>query len=506
MFHPRLHLPELADKPAIIMADTGQTITYQELEDKANQIAHALRSLGIQNGDHIAMMLENHVQYLIIAWAIFRSGICLTPISYHLLEDETVYILNNCEAKLFLSSKKMEYIAVSSAKKADAVKYFYMLDGTANGYESFDDLIASHPTTPIEDEILGNTMLYSSGTTGQPKGVYTPPPGESIYEMNPILVTMGKTFKFGPHTVYLSPAPLYHAAPFFYNMVTLMFGGTSIIMSKFDPENSLAYIDKYKANYSQWVPIMFVRMLKMPQSIRDKYDISSMKLAIHAAAPCPVEIKEKMINWWGPVIFEYYGASEGLGMTAITSEEWLSHKGSVGKAVVGTPYILDDDGNELATGEIGNLYFTGGNEFKYHKEAEKTKNAYRPDGKRSVGDVGYLDKDGYLYLTDRKNFTIISGGVNIYPQEIENHLINHPKVTDVAVFGIPNEEFGQEVKAVIQPKNWEDANEELVSELFQYCREKLSRIKIPRSISFDPELPRKDNGKLYKRRIVEKYS
>ena len=506
MPHPRQHLPTLANKPAYIMADTGQAVTYQELEDQANQVAHAFRKLGIQAKDHVGMMLENHPKFIVIVWAAFRSGICLTPISYHLLEDETAYILENCEAKLFITSKKLEQIGAKTAQKATTVSHFYMLDGSTDQYQSFDDLLTSCPTTPIEDEQLGNSMLYSSGTTGQPKGVFVPPPSEDIYELSPSLIAMGENFKFGPHVIYLSPAPLYHAAPYYYNIVTMMFGGTSVIMSKFDPEKSLAYIEQYQANYSQWVPIMFVRMLKMEESIRAKYDVSSMKLAFHAAAPCPIEIKEKMIDWWGPVIFEYYGASEGLGMTAITSQDWLSHKGSVGRAIIGTPYIMDDNGEVLPAGEIGNVYFTGGNEFEYYKEEAKTKATILSGGKRSVGDVGYLDKDGYLYLTDRKNFTIISGGVNIYPQEIENHLINHPKVADVAVFGIPNEEFGQEVKAVVQPSNWADVGEELAVELTAFCREKLSRIKIPRSFSFDPELPRKDNGKLYKRRIVEQYS
>jgi len=506
MPHPREYLSNFPNKPAFVMADSGEAVNYQELEDRSNQVAHAFRSLGIRQKDHIGMMLQNHKMFMIISWAVFKSGICITPISHHLLEDEVAYILTNCEAKLFLTSKRMELIATKVASKVDHLEHFYMLDGSIEGFDSFDSLLSNFPITPIEDERLGNTMMYSSGTTGQPKGVYIPPQSESVYEMNPVLQSMGKNFKFGPHTVYLSPAPLYHAAPYYYNIVTMMFGGTSIIMDKFDPEKSLAYIEQYKANYSQWVPIMFVRMLKMDQAIRDKYDVSSMKLALHAAAPCPIPIKEKMIDWWGPVIFEYYGASEGLGMTAITSQDWLNHKGSVGKAIIGTPFILDDDGNELPSGEIGEVHFTGGNEFSYHKEEAKTKKAYQPDGKRSVGDIGYLDKDGYLYLTDRKNFTIISGGVNVYPQEIENHIINHPKVADVAVFGIPHEEFGQQVKAVIQPTNWDDAGDDLAQELISYCKEKLSKIKIPRSISFDPELPRKDNGKLYKRRIVEQYS
>lgn len=505
MPHPKVFAQTTPEKPAYIMANSGETVTYLDLEKRSNKVAHLIRKCGLKPLDHVAIMMENHIRFFEIIHGALRAGIIITPISTALLADEVNYILNNCEAKLFITTPK--YLSTAkSALKVENIQTFLMLDGITDGYQSFEAGIADLPETPIADEIAGTTMLYSSGTTGVPKGTYTPPHSENIEDDRPILASIGKNFQYGPHVTYLSPAPLYHAAPLAYNLVNLMHGGTSIIMEKFDAEKSLAFIEKYKTNYSQWVPIMFVRMMKLPESVRKKYDVSSMKLALHAAAPCPIEIKEQMINWWGPVIFEYYGASEGNGMTAITSPEWLAHKGSVGKAFVGSIVILDDDGKEVPTGEIGNVYFEGGQQFKYHNEPEKTAKSYARPGVSTVGDIGFMDKDGYLYLTDRKNFTIITGGVNVYPQEIENHIINHPKVADVAVFGIPHEEFGQEIKAVVQPKHWEDAGPELAAELMDFCRSKLSRIKIPRSVDFDKELPRKDNGKLYKRRLVERYS
>ena len=506
MPHPRVFAQTTPDKPAYIMANSGETVTYLDLEKRSNKIAHLFRKCGLKPLDHVAIMMENHIRFLEIIFGALRSGIIITPVSTALLADEVNYILKNCEAKLFITSPKYQATAKSATQVAN-IQQFLMIDKvTVNGYASFEETLADLPDTPIADETTGVTMLYSSGTTGLPKGTYSPPHSPNIEDDHPIMASIGQNFQYGPHVSYLSPAPLYHAAPLSYNIVNMMFGGTSIIMERFDAEQSLAMIEKYKANYSQWVPIMFVRMLKLPEATRKKYDVSSMKLALHAAAPCPIEIKEKMIDWWGPVIFEYYGASEGNGLTAITSQEWLAHKGSVGKAFFGTLLILDDDGKELESGEIGNVYFEGGQPFKYHNEPEKTSKSYARPGVSTVGDIGYMDEEGYLYLTDRKNFTIITGGVNVYPQEIENHIINHPKVADVAVFGIPHEEFGQEIKAVVQPANWEDAGPELEAALIDYCRSKLSRIKIPRSVDFDKELPRKDNGKLYKRRLVERYT
>lgn len=348
-------------------------------------------------------------------------------------------------------------------------------------------------------------MLYSSGTTGQPKGVLAMSDITDLDEIHPNLAAFAAVFGFNENTQYLSPAPLYHAAPLHYNNLILATQGTTIIMEKFDTERALQLIEAHKVTHSQWVPIMFVRMLKLLPEQRAKYDCSSMQIAIHAAAPCPVEIKEQMIDWWGPVILEYYSGSEGAGMTIIDSANALTHKGSVGPAVVGELHIVDEEGNELPPGEVGVVYFGNGAKFEYHDEPEKTASAYNEKGWSTLGDVGYVDEEGFLYLTDRKNFMIISGGVNIYPQEIENLLLTHDKLADAAVFGIPNEEFGEEVKAIVQTLDWADATDDFAEELLAWCRERLSTIKVPRSIDFMRQLPRMENGKLYKRHLADQY-
>jgi acyl-CoA synthetase (AMP-forming)/AMP-acid ligase II len=309
------------------------------------------------------------------------------------------------------------------------------------------------------------------------------------------------------NTIYLSPAPLYHSAPLGFNTGFLSLGGTSIVMEKFDPEAALKAIQDYKVTHSQWVPTMFVRFLKMEESLRQGYDLSSHKVAIHAAAPCPVEVKESMINWWGPILYEYYAGTEFNGMTISNSEEWMQHKGTVGRPIFGELHILDDEDNELPIGEPGGIYFGGdtATSYEYHKDKEKTQDAISKQGYSTLGDIGYVDEEGYLYLTDRKAFMIISGGVNIYPQETEDALIMHPKVTDVAVFGIPNTEMGEEVKAVVQPADMSDAGPNFEVELIAYCKEKISHVKCPKSIDFKEELPRHPTGKLYKRLLKDPY-
>jgi len=493
-------------KPAIIMADSGEMVTYRELDERSNQGAQLFRSLGLQTGDHIGMMMENNRQFLEICFAAQRCGLVFTPMSSHLKTDETAYILNNCGAKLFIGSLELAQVAEEILAENTGVEHFFMVNGIRPGFSSWEEATDAQPEEPIEDQSYGVPMLYSSGTTGQPKGIFLPPPDPSIYAEHILASTLGSAFGFSEETVYLSPAPLYHAAPLHYNMMNIHLGGTSVIMENFEPERALMLIEEHRVTHSQWVPIMFVRMLKLPQEVRERYDVSSMQVAIHAAAPCPIEIKEKMIEWWGEVIVEYYSSSEGAGFTVIDSASWLTHKGSVGPALIGEIHILDDEGNELPPGEIGNVYFSGEQaNFEYYKEPEKTAGAFNEKGWATAGDVGYLDEDGFLYLTDRKNFMIISGGVNIYPQEIENMLVNHEKVADVAVFGIPNEEFGEEVKAVVQPMNWADATDETAFEIMEWLRERLSNIKMPRSLDFHEQLPRTDTGKLYKRHLVDEY-
>ncbi|MEH6570870.1 MAG: AMP-binding protein, partial [Halioglobus sp.] len=363
----------------------------------------------------------------------------------------------------------------------------------------------AHPAEPIADETPGMDMLYSSGTTGRPKGILVPLAETAVGAPNRLSMLVEGLYQFSTDMIYLSPAPLYHAAPLRYNMAALAVGATCIIMENFNEEQALALIEKYKATHSQWVPTMFIKMLKLPEDVRQKYDVSSLKVAIHAAAPCPIPTKKSMIEWWGPVIHEYYAGSEGNGFCAINSEQWLAHEGSVGSALMGTLHICDDEGNEVPAGTQGTIFFEGGGKFVYHNDEEKTKESTNTKGWSTLGDIGYVDEDNYLYLTDRKAFMIISGGVNIYPQEAENILITHPKVADVAVFGAPNEEFGEEVKAVVQPIDWADVGPEFEQELIEFCLKDLAKIKCPRSVDFDKELPRHPTGKLYKRLVRDRY-
>lgn len=506
MPHPSITAETYPHKPAIIMGATGEMVTFRQLDERSNQGAQLFRSLGLKAGDHIGMMLENNRHFLEIAWAAQRSGLIFTPVSTHLTKDETAYIMENCGARLFIGSAALAEVAQELRADAGGVEFFYMVGGVRSGFESWEEAVDAQPTTPIDDQSNGVPMLYSSGTTGKPKGVFTRPASDDVNTDSIVAEMLRMVFGFSDETVYLSPAPLYHAAPLHYCMGATMNGSTIVVMEAFDAEQSLRLIEEHRVTHSQWVPIMFVRMLKLPEEVRTAYDTSSLQYAIHAAAPCPIEVKEKMIEWWGEVIVEYYSASEGIGFTMIDSANWLTHKGSVGQAIVGELHIVDDDGNELPPGEIGTVYFGGPQTtFEYFKEPGKTAEAYNERGWATCGDVGYVDEEGYLYLTDRKNFTIISGGVNIYPQEIENALASHDKIADVAVFGVPHEEFGEEVKAVVQPVNWADATDETAFEILEWLRDKISHIKMPRSLDFHPELPRMDNGKLYKRRLQEQY-
>ena len=349
-------------------------------------------------------------------------------------------------------------------------------------------------------------MLYSSGTTGQPKGILRPMPDNSPLEQIPLYTFLQKLWRYREDMVYLSPAPLYHSAPQAAVNFAIRFGGTVVIMERFDPEEYLQLISKYKVTHSQLVPTMFSRMLKLPVEIRNFADTSSLEIAIHAAAPCPVQVKKDMISWWGPIIHEYYGATEGLGFTACNSEEWLAHPGSVGKVLLGDLHILDEEMNPCPTGTSGTVWFKTATEFEYFNDPDRTKEALSPDGSMStVGDMGYIDEDGFLYLTDRATFMIVSGGVNIYPQECENLLITHPKVADAAVFGVPNEDFGEEVKAVIQPMPGVTPGEALAAELSDFCHAHLSPQKCPRSFDFEEQLPRLPTGKLYKRLLRDRY-
>jgi acyl-CoA synthetase (AMP-forming)/AMP-acid ligase II len=504
MPHPSITAGTHPDKPAIIMGSSGEIVTYRQLDERSNQAAQLFRSLGLRRGDHICIMMENNRQFLEIVWAAQRSGLVFTPINTHLSKDETVYILSNCRAKMFIGSWAFAEMGEQIVCEPCEVEHFYMVGGTRAGFKSWEDACESQPTEVIADQCNGVPMLYSSGTTGTPKGIFIERVEPDVNTPPALAAYMSSIFGFDDETIYLSPAPLFHAGPLHYSMMTTYQGGTIVVMEKFDAERALKLIERHRVTHSQWVPIMFVRMLKLPRVLRESYDTTSLKLAIHAAAPCPIEIKEQMINWWGEVLVEYYSATEGIGLTIIDSSEWLDHRGSVGRAVVGTVHIVDAEGNNPGPGKIGSVYFSGEQiRFSYHEEPEKTDEVYNQDGWATTNDIGYVDEEGFLYLTDRKGYTIVSGGKEVHPQEVENALVNHEKVADVAVYGIPNQELGEEVKAVVQPVDWKDASDATASEILEWLKSRIDDSKMPRSVEFHPNLPRVDNGKLYKQELAE---
>jgi long-chain acyl-CoA synthetase len=503
--HPSIHARTHPDKAAWIMAASGETVTYGELEARSNQGAHLFRSLGLAIGDAVAMFMDNSPRYYEVLWAAQRSGLRFTCISSKLTAGEVEYIVEDSGAKALITSAGVAEVALQLAPRIQGVK-LYMVDGARAPYASWEEARAAFPVTPIVDEAAGGAMLYSSGTTGRPKGVRRAINPETRLDQPNGLAIMGQAmYGWSADTVYLSPAPLYHAAPLGWSMAVMSIGGTVVMMERFDAEDALRYINQYKVTSAQFVPTHFVRMLKLPPEVRAKYDLSSLTGVFHAAAPCPVPVKEQMIAWWGPIIHEYYAGTEGNGFCAIRPEEWLEKKGSVGKGVMAQVKICGENGEVLGPRQEGTVYFAGGGEFEYHNDPQKTAESRHPEGWTTLGDVGWLDEDGYLYLTDRKSFMIISGGVNIYPQEIENLLIGHPRVADVAVVGAPHEEMGEEVVAVIQPMDWRDVGEDLAAELSAYARANLSHIKAPRRIDFMEELPRHATGKLYKRLIRDAY-
>jgi long-chain acyl-CoA synthetase len=494
------------DRPAVVMATSGEVVTFRQLDERSNQLAHLLRASGLSRGDHIALFMENHPRFLEVVWAALRSGLYVTTINSHLTAEETAYIVGDCDARVFITSVVLAPVA-AELDQADLprVHTWLMVGGTIDGYDSYEDAVADRPTTPIDDESTGATMLYSSGTTGRPKGVLRPLPDTVPSDPDERLALTAKTYGFRDGMVYLSPAPLYHAAPLAFCVLSQRFGGTVVVMERFDPAHALELIEAHRVTHSQWVPTMFVRMLRLSDEERAAHDLSSHELAIHAAAPCPVPVKQQMIEWWGPILYEYYAGTEGNGSTAITSEEWLEHPGSVGRSRVGSVHIIGPDGEELPPGQEGAIYFGGGATFEYHGDPEKTEGSRLPGGLSTLGDIGYLDDEGYLYLTDRKAHMIISGGVNIYPREIEDVLIQHPVVADVAVFGIPNEDFGEEVKAVVELLEGNEPTDELSRELLAFCREHLAGFKVPRSLDFTDDMPRLPTGKLYKRKLRDRY-
>ncbi|MEX2207683.1 MAG: acyl-CoA synthetase [Myxococcota bacterium] len=500
------------DKPALIYGDGEHVETYGELEQRSRRIAHVLRRLGLEFGDSIAVYLANDDPFFDVFWACHRTGLYFTPVNWHLAEDEIQYIVDNCDAKLIVAHARFAEIAARVASRAPKLRSRVSIGGEIPGFTALEDLVADVPADlPLEDQLEGSVMLYSSGTTGKPKGVRRPLPRVPAGHPSVLAGVVGLVSLFGinENDRYLTPAPLYHAAPIGFTSSMQRIGATAIVMRRFDAEDALRVIQNQKITASQWVPTHFRRLTSLPEATRAKYDVSSLRVAVHAAAPCPIPLKEQMIAWWGDAIVEYYAGTEGGG-TLIRAQEWLTHKGSVGRHWAGgVVHILDEDGNEITTpGKEGAIYFEAPPDpaarFSYHKDEAKTASTYRGN-LFTIGDIGYKDAEGYVYLTDRQSNMIISGGVNIYPQETESHLVMHPKVQDVAVIGVPNEDLGEEVKAVVVPAAGVTPGPDLERELIAFCREHIAHYKCPRTIDFASEVPRTETGKMAKRKLREKY-
>lgn len=503
------HAAETPDKPAIIMAGTGRTLTFSELEARANRVAHLFRGLDLRRGDHVAIFVENNIRLFEVESGAERTGLYYTVINSYLRPEELAYIVRDSRAQVLVASAATREVALAAAADCPDVRMFLEIDAEEpdGPFQPFEPVLADFPTDPVPDEELGAAMLYSSGTTGRPKGILRPLPEGHPGEPLPVMAFVQNVlFAMRPGMVYLSPAPLFHSAPQASVAGALRMGATSIVMERFEPERYLDLIERHRVTHSQVVPTMFSRLLKLPDEVRRRYDVSSLEVVIHAAAPCPVPVKQDMIDWFGPVLREYYGATEANGFTVCTSEEWIAHPGSVGRPVLGEVEIRDDDGTPLPPGETGTVWFRGATNFEYFGAPEKTAGSRDATGEAStVGDLGHVDDDGFLYLTDRKHFMIICGGVNVYPQETENVLVTHPSVLDAAVIGVPDDDLGEVVKAVVQPLDGAAAGPELERALQEFCRAHLAPIKCPRSIDFVDELPRLPTGKLYKTRLIEQY-
>jgi long-chain acyl-CoA synthetase len=500
----REHVEANPDKPAVILHPSGTVLTFAELEARANRLAHFFRKHGLREGDAVAILMENNEHFHAVMWAARRCGLYYVPINTHLTAAEAAYIIDNSNAKAIVGSAAL-HKTLEGLGEPTQPALRVIADDDLDGWHRYPECVADQPDTPIDDEIEGDLLQYSSGTTGRPKGIKRELSHLSPADV-PGMMSGLVGFWLDPEAVYISPAPLYHTAPSVWSMTIQSAGITTVVMEKFDAEGCLDAIQRHRVTHGQFVPVMFTRMLKLPESVRSSYDLSSLKRAMHAAAPCPVEIKKQMMAWWGPIIDEYYASSEAIGSTLITADDWLAHPGSVGRPMMGALHILDEDGNELPPNQAGEIYFEGGFDFEYLNDAQKTAKSRDTHGWKTVGDIGYLDEEGYLYLTDRRHHMIISGGVNIYPQEAENMLVTHPKVMDAAVFGIPDDEMGQSVKSVVQTVDPADATDEFGEELLGWLRERLAHYKCPRSVSFEAQLPRTDTGKLYKQELISRYS
>jgi fatty-acyl-CoA synthase len=508
---PGAHAATTPAKPAVVMAGSGETLTYAQLEERSARLAAHLRGLGLRRGDVVALLTDNRPQASEVYWACQRAGLYVTAVNWHLTPAEAAYIVADSGARVLVASAALAGLAADVRAQAPAVEEALAFGGGAiEGFGDYEAALAAADPVPPADQPRGADLLYSSGTTGRPKGIKPPLPDRQVTEPGDTYVAVfGPMYGFDADTVYLSPAPIYHAAPLRFVGTVQSVGGTVVVMESFDAEGALAAIERYRVTHSQWVPTMFVRMLKLPEEVRARYDVSSLRVAIHAAAPCPPEIKKAMIDWWGPVLFEYYASTEGAGITFVDSAAWLARPGTVGHdGVLGTVHVVGEDGEDLPPGEVGVVYFERDElPFTYHGDPGATAAAQHPDHPTwtTVGDMGHLDEDRYLYLTDRQSFMIISGGVNVYPREVEDVLVLHPAVADVAVIGVPDEEMGEAVRAVVQPADGVTPSDALAAELVGHARERLAHYKCPAAVDFAAQLPRTPTGKLRKHVLRRQY-
>jgi long-chain acyl-CoA synthetase len=495
--HVSAYAASAPDRSAVIVAEDGATLTYSALDARSNQLAHYLRSVGLRKGDHIAVLLENRPEFFEVTGAALRSGLYVTPINWHLSAGEAEFIATDCGASVIIASAAL--LSVSNGFAEGSPERRLIVGGRADGFAGYEQALASRPTYPVAQECEGSWMFYSSGTTGKPKGIKPPTVGGALGAPSAFTGLLKGLYAFGEDGVYLSPAPLYHAAPAGWTNGVHRLGGTAVIMDRFDPIETLRAIEKYRVTHVQFVPTHLIRLLKLDEGEREQFDLSSLRYVVHAAAPCPPEVKRAAIEWLGPIVYEYYSGSEGVGFCAIGSEEWLAHPGSVGRSFLGAAHIVGETGQELAVGETGQIWFETPARFEYHGDPVKTAAAFNAKGWSSLGDVGMLDGEGYLYITDRATNMVISGGVNIYPREIEDVLVGHPAVVDVVVVGIPDDDLGEAVRAVVQVSPEMTTSPELEQELIDFCISRLSKFKCPKSVVFLDELPRLPTGKLAKR-------
>lgn len=487
MPHPHRTAATYPHKPAIIMGGTEQTVvSYAELDQLSARGARLLRAFGLDYGDRVALMADNRPEFLEFCWAAQRAGLIFVPVPLHAQRDEIAAILADSEARLLLVSERLTEQALELPPLAPGVNWFYMFGGIAEGFESWEEAIDRQPAEPLADEAGGVPMFYAPGADEPLRGALPTPLSDDVDAPPALAGGVGVAFGFSEETVFLSPAPLYTPASLLYNMMALYQGGTCVLMEAFEPEMALALIAEHRVTHSLWVPSMFGQLLRLPAAARERYDLSTMQYALHAGAPCPVEIKKQMIAWWGPVLVEYYAAGASDGATVIDSREWLQRPGSVGKAFIGTVEIVDDNGAVLPAGEVGQVRFAGDD-----------------DG---TGDSGYLDEEGYLFVTDRSSDSIVSDGVTVYPAELESLLMTHDKVADVAVFGLPDEAGGgEQLQALVEPVNWADATDETAFEIMEWLRDRLEHLVMPHQLDFSERLPREDDGRVYRRRLKEQF-